>query len=280
MYPWKIWQTTSDPYGSSAAPVSFFAPPMIAGELMNIYQFFSNQADEHTGLPRFMAGDAQGQGALRTSSGISMLMSSAGKGVKQVIANMDNNVISPLIERLHFYNMKYGKDNELKGDINVVARGANSLITKETQQQRGNEFLQMMLNSPQVAGIVGEEAMIDLIREQAKTIGMGDRLPPSEVIRARMAQQAQQAAQAQKAQQDFQMQLSLAPSHEVEVERGPDGEMLGMKVKDNQAHVLNIPGVAGPQGMQQGGSGARTMSNPNQTTGGVPVTDHFSPMRQ
>ena len=29
VYPYKIWQTTSDPYGSSADPVKFFAVPMI-----------------------------------------------------------------------------------------------------------------------------------------------------------------------------------------------------------------------------------------------------------
>ena len=145
MYPWKIWQTTSDPYGSSAAPVSFFAPPMVAGELMQIYTFFSGIADEHTGIPRYMAGDATGSGALRTSSGMSMLMNNAGKSIKHVIGNIDQNVIKPLIERLYFYNMRYGDDPALKGDVAVLAQGANSLVVKENQQQRMNEFLQLAL---------------------------------------------------------------------------------------------------------------------------------------
>ena len=279
MYPWKIWQFTSDPYGSSQAPITFFAPPLVVGELMQVYSFFSNLADEHTSIPRFMAGDAQGQGALRTSSGISMLMNNAGKGIKQVVSNIDR-AIGALIERLHFYNMKYGKDPELKGDINVVARGANSLIVKETQAQRTNEFLQLVLNSPVVANIVGEEAVAQLLRVGAKNLDFDtdSLVPPPEVIRARIMQQQQQQAQAQKAAQDFQMAMSLAPSQEVEVERGPNGEMLGMKVMDKVPHVMPQMGVAGPAGAG-GPQGSRTMSNPNQTTGGTPVSDFFSPMR-
>ncbi|MGB5049830.1 MAG: hypothetical protein WBO46_12890, partial [Caldilineaceae bacterium] len=41
MYPWKITQVISDPYGSSADPVKFFQPQSVAGELMQIYQFYS-----------------------------------------------------------------------------------------------------------------------------------------------------------------------------------------------------------------------------------------------
>jgi hypothetical protein len=281
MYPGKVWQTTSDPYGSTAKPVDFFAVPMISGELMQIYQFFSGIADEHTGIPRYMAGDAAGSGALRTSSGMSMLMGNASKGIKQVVSNIDVGVITPMIDRLHFYNLMYGDDPELKnGDVKIVARGAASLVTKETQMQRGNEFMQLILNNQQVANIVGEEALIDLIRENAKVIGMEDKLPPSEVIRARIYQQQQQAAAMMQAQQNFQMQMALAPSHEVEMQRGPDGEVLGMVVKDKQQHVMQPP--QSPMGQTPLGSGAnpaQTMSDSGQSTGGRPTTDFFSPMR-
>ena len=96
----------------------------------------------------------------------------------------------------------------------------------------------------------------------------------------RKMQAQQQAAAAQKAQQDFQMAMSLAPSQEVEVERGPNGEMLGMKVLDKQQHVMPSMGVAPPMATLGGQQGSKTMSNPNQFTGGVPITDNFSPMRR
>lgn len=284
VYPYKIWQTTSDPYGSSAKPVEFFSVPMISGELMQIYNFFSAIADEHTGIPRYMTGDAQGSGALRTSSGMSMLMGNASKSIKQVVSNIDVNVITPLIDRLHFYNMSYGDDPELKGDIKVVARGATSLVVKETQQQRINEFLQLALTNPVVNQIVGEEAIASLLRTAAKNLDMDtDQIvPPPEVIRARMYQLQQQQAQQLQAAQQFQLAMATAPSHEVEVERGPDGEMLGMKIMDKQPHVLTEPvsPMVNPIAMQGGKQGPSTMSNPNQMTGGRQITDNFSPMRK
>lgn len=268
MYPWKIYQYTSDPYGSTAKAVEFFAPPMISQELMMVYRFFSEMADEHTGIPRYMTGDAQGQGgALRTSSGMSMLMQNAGKSIKQVIANIDSNVIEPLLERLWFYNMMFGTDPSLKGDVSVVARGANSLIVKETQQQRINEFLQLALTNPLVNQLVGEEAIAAMLRIAAKNLDMDtDQIVPRpEVIRARVAQ-AQQAAQAEKQRQE-QLQLAIegAPSQKFHVEVGPQGEPISGTVDTEQKHVMSappgapavppgLPGILGEFGGPPGGA--------------------------
>lgn len=279
VFPWKIWQTTSDPYGSTAKPVEFFQPGMISAELMNIYQFWSAVADEHTGVPRYMTGDMGGSSAMRTASQTSMMMNNAGKAIKQVIANIDA-AIQCLLERLYYHNMLHSEDVDLKGDINIIARGANSLIVKETAQQRRNEFLQLCLTNPIVQQIVGPEAIAALLRENVKTMDMDvdSIIPRPEVIRARMYMQEQQAAAAQKAAQDFQTQLALAPSKEIEVERGPDGEVLGMKVIDKQPHVMPMPGFSAG-GQTGGGSPAQTMTDSGQQVNGTPVTDNFSQMR-
>lgn len=202
MYPWKIWQTTSDPYGSSSPPVTFFQPGSFIGELQQVYNQFSNMADEYSGIPRYMNGESAG-GAGRTASGMSMLMNNAGKAIKQVIANVDVHVMQPLLERLYFYNMRYSDDPELKGDVNVVARGANSLIVKENAQLRRNEFLQIVGSNPVYSQIVGPDGIAELLREQAKTLDMDtDKLVPPEFVRkAMMAAQQNQAMQAAQAQQ-------------------------------------------------------------------------------
>lgn len=201
MYPWKIWQTVNDPYGSSAAPISFFQPNSLAQELMMIHNQFSELADEYSGVPRYMSGNAQGSGALRTSSGMSMLMNNAGKAMKQVVNNVDQYVLRPLIERLYYYNMKYSDDPELKGDVNIIARGANGVMAKESAQQRRNEFLQIVLNNQTVQSIVGTHGIAALLRETAKTLDMDiDKLVPSDEalraleIKAQQAQAMQQAA--------------------------------------------------------------------------------------
>ena len=181
MAPWKTWQFSSDPMGSNSPAIEFFQPQSISGELMQIFDKFSTRADEDTGIPRYITGDNAGiGGAGRTASGMSMLMGNAGKTIKQVIFNIDTHVIQPLIERLYFHNMMHAEDPDLKGDVNIAARGANSLVVKDAAQTRRNEFLQVALNSPVVQQIIGQEGIAALLHEQAKTLDMdADEIVPS-----------------------------------------------------------------------------------------------------
>lgn len=191
MYPWKTWQVTSDPFGSTAPAVDFFVPPSLAAELMGVFEKFSFLADEYSGIPRYMTGETRGVGgAAGTASGMSMMMSNAGKAMKQVVAYVDVNVLQPLIERLYQHNMRYSDDKALKGDVNIVARGANALIVKEQAAVRRNEFLQIALSSPVVGELVGMEGVGELLRESAKVLDLDvDKIvPPTPVIRQREQQ--------------------------------------------------------------------------------------------
>jgi hypothetical protein len=240
MYPWKVWQVTSDPLAGSAPPMQFFQPSSLSQELMAVFEKFSILADEYTGIPRYMTGDSPAGGAGRTASGMSMLMSNAGKAIKQVVANIDDNVIAPVVERLYYYNMRYGTDPDLKGDVNVVARGAVSLIVKEQAQVRQNQFLQIALTSPFAQQIIGVEGVAELLRQGAKTLDMNpDRIvPPVEIIKQRMAQ-------AQAAQLAQQQQLAQATG-QVEAGGTPPKPSQGAQLS-NGAPVTNnfeaIPGV-------------------------------------
>jgi hypothetical protein len=240
MYPWKVWQVTSDPMAGGAAPMQFFQPNSLSSELMAVYEKFSVLADEYTGIPRYMTGDSAAGGAGRTASGMSMLMSNAGKAIKQVIASIDENVIRLAIERLYFYNMRYGDDPDLKGDVNIVARGAVSLLVKEQAQMRQTQFLQIALSNPMTAQIVGVEGIAELLRQSAKTLDLNpdNIVPPIEIIKARMAQQQQQAA-AQQQQQ------------------------LALEQQNGQAQAGGTPPNAQP---------GATLQN------GAPVTNNFAPM--
>jgi hypothetical protein len=203
MYPWKIWQFQNDPMGSSAAPISFFSPESRIPELMSVFEKFSQLADEYSGIPRYMAGESPG-GVGRTASGLSMLINNASKSIKQVIANIDNNVFTPMLDRLYYYNMKYSEEAALKGDVHIVARGASGILAKEAAQVRRNEFLAATGNAIDMQ-IVGIEGRAAVLREVAKGLDMEvDRIvPPVEVMKAKMAAQAMamQQAQAQQAQQ-------------------------------------------------------------------------------
>lgn len=193
LYPWKVHQVTSDPMGSSAAPVGFFQPNSNAQELLFVYEKFSVLADEYSGVPRYMTGQSPTGGAGRTASGMSMLMNNANKSIKQVVANIDR-VMSELLERLYFYNMRYSEDPELKGDVNIVARGVSSVLAKEAAQVRRNEFLAATAN-PVDMQILGLDGRATLLRETVKSLDVNpdDVVPPPQ--RLRVQQQVQQMMQ-------------------------------------------------------------------------------------
>jgi hypothetical protein len=203
MYPWKIWQTQSDPMGSSAPAVDFFQPGTNANELMGVFQKFSELADEYSGIPRYMTGLAGGEGgAGRTASGMSMMIGNASKQIKQLVSSIDIHVIDPSVERAYQWMLQYDPDADLKGDLKIVARGALSLVTKESAAVRRNEFMQIALTNPLVQQIVGLDGAAELLRESVKGLNMNpDKVVPTNTL----IQQRFAIAQAQ-AMQQAQMQ--------------------------------------------------------------------------
>lgn len=196
MYPWKIWQTTTDRTGGGQPGVRFFMPDMKAGELMGIYNQFARQADEVTGIPNYIyGGGSGGSGAGRTASGLSMLMDNAAKGIKAAILMVDH-VVTMVVNRFYVHNMMYNPDPYIKGDFKVVARGAMGLIQKEAIAVRRNEFLAATSN-PVDLQIVGPEGRAYLLREMAKGLQMDtDKLVPT-VERMKFKQEQIQAAMMQ-----------------------------------------------------------------------------------
>jgi len=171
MFPWKIWQVLNDPAGSSAPAIRFTQPDSRAEELMNVYEKFSRLADDHSGIPAYVYGDLDVQGAGRTSSGLSMLMGAAGKSIRQVVMHVDTDVVKPIVTRQFVYNMRYDEDESIKGDVQVVAKGAINLAVKETVNVRRIEFLNATANEYDMP-IIGQEGRASILREVAKGLQM------------------------------------------------------------------------------------------------------------
>ena len=215
--PWKIWQTVNDPVGSSAPAIRFTQPDSRASELMAVYERFSRLADDHSGIPAYVYGDLNVQGAGRTSSGLSMLMGAAGKGIRQVVMHIDSDIVKPIVKRQFVYNMRYDEDESIKGDVEVVAKGAINLAVKETVNIRRIEFLNATAN-PFDIEIIGKDGRAAILREVAK----GLQMPVDEVVpsRERSAYDQQQAALAMASMPPQPQQGALA-------ETGPAGEPKG-----------------------------------------------------
>lgn len=213
MYPWKIWQFKDNgASGATVQPISFFQPQSNAGELMQIYEKFATLADEYTGIPRYMTGDSHVGGAGSTASGMSMLMSNAGKVIKNVVSSVDR-ILKPAIERLYFYNMMYLDDPELKGDVAIVAEGATALVQKQQQQQRQNEFLNIVCTNPILTQLIGQEGIAVMLRDVVKQLGLdADKIiPAAPILKAKIAEQQMQMAAAQQQMMAAQQQAQGQP---------------------------------------------------------------------
>jgi hypothetical protein len=209
MYPWKIWQTTSDRTGGGQPAVRFFQPNMNAETLMNVMQYFQKVADEVTGVPNYVYGSSNVSGAGRTASGLSMLMENAAKGIKQAILSLDK-ATSEMLTRLFDHLMIYDDDNTIKGDMQIIASGVVGTLLKETMQQRRNEFMQLTANQFDLQ-IMGPAGRAELLRQAAQgmNIDVDKIIPkPEEIL---MAQQAQEQAQAEAMQQQQMMQQGQQP---------------------------------------------------------------------
>lgn len=180
MHPWKIWQVTQDPLGAPQPAIRFFQPNDNSAQLMAVYQQFSKLADDHSGIPAYIYGDTDVKGAGRTASGLSMLMGSAGKGIRQVIMHIDNDIIRKVVQRQFVFNMRFDDDQSIKGDVRVVAKGVVNLAVKETVNMRRLEFLNATGN-PIDMQIIGVEGRAAILREVSK----GLQMPVDEVVPSR-----------------------------------------------------------------------------------------------
>jgi len=194
MHPWKVWPFTSSM--GTTPPITFFQPQSHVGELVAVFEKFDSISDDLT-VPKYSYGNQQVVGAAATASGLSMLMNAANKRIKRVVAGMDRRVIRPLLERFYVFNMLYDEDESIKGDVQIVPRGAMALIVKEQLQMRRQEFMNATAN-PVDLQIIGIRGRARLLREVAQSLSIPVEkvVPSDEELEAQMKAAADQAAAA------------------------------------------------------------------------------------
>lgn len=110
----------------------------------SILQQFMDLADRVTQIPAAMHGEPVGTGANRTFRGIAMLQGNVLKTIASASMNIDQFVHRPMGEILYRYNMLYSEDQSIKGDSQVIAEGATTMLQKEVKRQNLLEALQLV----------------------------------------------------------------------------------------------------------------------------------------
>lgn len=218
IHAWRVWLRNSQSPGQRAIiPVGIDGR---LGDVQALRNLFEVSADETTAIPRYMTGENVSAGAAGTASGMSMLMAAANIVIKDLITSWDEGITKPLMEALYRWNMRYSPDHGIKGDYQVHAKGASSLVAKEVRSRQLNEFA-MMTGNPLDAPFVKRDVLLRL-RAQAHEL-------PDVVKSVQEVQQEMQAAQ-QQASQDPALQVQQ--------------QMVQLQMQEAQAKVQELAAKA------------------------------------
>ena len=165
LYPGKVFRRQGGAPGQAIFGTKF---QMLLSENMMLFDKARVLADESTGFPSFAHGQTGVSGVGRTASGISMLMGAAQGSIKTVIKNVDDYLLRPLGEGFFRFNMQFDFDASIKGDLEVKARGTESLMANEVRSQRLMQFMQVASN-PTLAPFAKFQY---IIREIAKSMDL------------------------------------------------------------------------------------------------------------
>jgi len=198
VYPGKVFRRQGGAPGQAIFGTKF---PNVAGENLQLFDKARQLADESTGFPSFAHGQTGVSGVGRTASGISMLMGAAAGSIKNVIKNVDDYLLKPLGDGLFQFNMQFSFDKDIKGDLEVKARGTESLMANEVRSQRLMQFIQVTSN-PALAPFAKMDYIITEIArsldlDPEKVVNnMGDAAIQAEMMKAWQATQPQPPQQA------------------------------------------------------------------------------------
>ena len=238
VYPGKVFRRQGGAPGQAIFGTKF---PNVSNENMQMFDKARVLADESTGFPSFAHGQTGVSGVGRTASGISMLMSAANGSIRNVVKNIDDYLLAPLGKAFFGFNMQFDFDTEIKGDLEIKARGTESLMANEVRSQRLMQFMQVVSN-PALAPFA---RMDYIVREIAKSMD----LDPDKVGN-NMSEAAIQAEILKK------FQAENPPPPPPPTPGGPQGAPAGVQVQDTQGSGGGTIGTGtAPQPGEQGFSG-------------------------
>ena len=148
----------------NAAPAyRFYQLTNTSNNVVLLMSHFQKMADEYSGIPAYAHGDVTVGGAGRTASGLSMLQNQASRGIKDVVKNIDDGIIEPMVRKQYYFNLyNYLTDPNEIPDLTIDARGSTNLREKEAESARMLEYLQITSNpvDMQLMGAEGREYLL------------------------------------------------------------------------------------------------------------------------
>jgi hypothetical protein len=180
-----------------------------------------------------------------------MLMGAAAQNIKAVVRNVDDYLLSPLGKSLFAFNMQFNFDAEFIGDLDVKARGTESLMRNEVRSQRLLQFMQMTQNE-QMAPFVKYDY---ILRELASSMDLDE---------DKILNDPREAAIQQKMMADIKALMPEQPAPPPQA--APEGQGIPQGAPVPQAPEPDAQGFTGGGGGANGGNAPQ----PEQQAGPPP----------
>lgn len=169
--PRKLWKRRENATAGKTGIVLTNIPSNIEDLLLIIKQCEAFMQDESSVTDQVM-GD-QGT-TVQTARGTAILANAANVTFRRSIKNFDDNMTTPNIRRLYDWNMQFSDNDNIKGDMQIDARGTSVLLVRELQSQNLTELLSRIPDEELAKWIKGPQ----LLRKTVQSM----MLPADEVV--------------------------------------------------------------------------------------------------
>lgn len=189
----KLWRVTDDDVEDVTKAFASVTLDNNAPQLMDVLKLAMELGDEEISLPSIAQGNPNE--AVPTASGLIQLLNASNIVQRRCAKSMDDDVISPMAERFYVWNMLHGKDDAIKGDFAVSARGTSVLLHKDIKAQH-LQIIAQITADPRFAVYLKEG---DFLRELFESADVSSTLllrtdQEADAMRQQMAQAQQQGA--------------------------------------------------------------------------------------
>ena len=143
--PWKVYYAgESDTTNDVNKVAALLEIPALTNELMSIVQYGLKLAEDVTGLPLLLQGQAGS--APETLGGQQLVDRNAAGVLRRIARTIDDCITEPHIRRYYTYLLMWGPDDSEKGEFVIDARGSTALVEREIYKQETAQLLQAALN--------------------------------------------------------------------------------------------------------------------------------------
>lgn len=171
--PKKIWWRIKAALKEQAKSIEFFNVPNNMSELSALIEIANAFIDMETGIPMPQTGEETQK--TNTVGGMAILQNASNIIFRRIVKNVDDGLIAPTMRRLYDWNMQFSSRPEIKGDMQVDARGTSVLLVKEVQAQNLMVAVTQLLANPTIAPMVKAYPLVEKLFQSMM-------IKPSEVL--------------------------------------------------------------------------------------------------